>query len=154
MRSKNFPDLVRLLMLCLPAIFLLSCQSATRQPGMSDFAEIEAVLNQQKNAWNRGDIPGYMKGYLPDSSLTFVGANGVNRGYNTVLNRYLHNYPNREVMGQLDFSELTFVPAGEGFCLVTGKFTLHRQPEDATGYFTLLWKKTTDGWRIINDHTS
>lgn len=150
----SFKRLLPLVSLGIGLLGFQSCTTTQATDTVRDRTAIKKVLNRQKEAWNRGDIEAYMEGYLKDSSLTFVGASGVNRGYNTVLNRYLKHYPTPAIMGQLDFTNLEFIPAGEGFYLVIGKFILNRKTEDAQGYFTLLWKKEAEGWRIINDHTS
>ena len=63
----------------------------------------------------------------------------------------------REKMGVLTFSELVVRPLGQGYALTTGKFALKRTETgggDASGRFTLIFKKTPAGWKIIHDHTS
>lgn len=120
----------------------------------ADKAAIEQVLKDQQKAWNQGDLDKFMTGYLDSPELVFVGSNGIKRGYDTILTRYKQNYPDKESMGELHFSNLEFVPAGEGFYLVMGKFELNRATDNPSGYFTILWNKTTEGWKIINDHTS
>jgi len=60
-------------------------------------------------------------------------------------------------MGVLAFSEIEVRPLARGVALATGKFTLHRSTDaggDALGRFTLILKRTPDGWKIIHDHTS
>ena len=42
---------------------------------------------------------------------------------------------------------------GPEAALVTGRFDLDRK-EPATGRFTLVFRKTNRGWKIIHDHTS
>ena len=60
-------------------------------------------------------------------------------------------------MGQLTFSELDVRPLADGVALMTGKFSLKRTAAgggDASGRFTLIWKQTPAGWKIIHDHSS
>lgn len=118
--------------------------------------EIRKVLDDQTAAWNRGDIPAFMAGYLESESTTFV-SDTVTRGHAKVLARYLQRYPTREKMGTLDFSGVEVKLLGPGYASVLGRFHLARAAEaggDATGLFTLVFEKTPGGWKIILDHTS
>jgi ketosteroid isomerase-like protein len=57
-------------------------------------------------------------------------------------------------MGVLTFSDLEVNVLAEDAAVVFGKWELERRGEDPWGLFTLLFKKTDDGWRIVHDHTS
>lgn len=120
----------------------------------ADRIAISAVLKAQQAAWNRGDVDAFLVGYWQSPELTFSGSNGVSRGWNGVLARYRKNYPNRESMGELDFSDLEFRFLGPDAALVLGKWHLKREMGDIGGVFTLVWQKFPEGWRIIHDHTS
>jgi ketosteroid isomerase-like protein len=118
--------------------------------------EIRTVLEDQTAAWNRGDIPAFMAGYLESESTTFV-SDTVTRGHAKVLARYLQRYPTHEKMGTLHFSGVEVKLLGTGYASVLGRFHLTRAAEaggDATGLFTLLFQKTPAGWKVILDHTS
>ena len=118
--------------------------------------EIRKVLDTQVAAWNRGDIPGFMEGYDKSESTTFVGK-AVTKGHAQVLERYLKTYPTREKMGTLRFSDLETRMLGTDYASVVGKFHLDRTADaggEAAGIFTLLLHKTSQGWKVILDHTS
>ncbi|WP_287127642.1 DUF4440 domain-containing protein [Candidatus Cyanaurora vandensis] len=118
--------------------------------------QIRQVLTAQATAWNQGDIPGFMQGYEASPTTTFVGTM-VTRGYQQVLERYLKRYPTREGMGQLTFGELTIQPLGADYASVLGRWDLERTTTaggNVGGYFTLLLRRTAEGWKIIQDHTS
>ena len=120
----------------------------------ADRAAINAVLKAQQAAWNRGDVDAFLVGYWQSPELTFSGTNGVSRGWDGVLARYKKNYPNREAMGELIFSDLEFRFLGSDAALVLGKWHLKREMGDIGGVFSLVWQKFPEGWRIIHDHTS
>lgn len=120
----------------------------------TDRDAIRAVLTAQDAAWNRGDIDAFLAGYWHSPELTFSGSNGVSRGWDGVLARYKKNYPDREAMGELDFSELEFRFLGPDAALVLGKWHLKREKGDIGGVFTLVWQRFPEGWKIIHDHTS
>ena len=50
--------------------------------------EVAAVIDSQTAAWNRGDIPGYMKGYWYSDSLLFTSGGRVRRGWQETLEKY------------------------------------------------------------------
>ena len=118
------------------------------------FADIYAVLNEQSVAWNRGDVEGYMDGYDRSADTVMVSGDNITRGWQTVLDRYTKNYNSREKMGTLTFSELEFTLLGNNMAKVLGRWHLKRANDEPQGRFTLIFKRTKQGWRIIHDHTS
>lgn len=119
--------------------------------------EIRSVLAAQELAWNRADIDAFMTGYLESDAITFQGRAGITRGYSAVKERYKKAYSTPERMGKLKFTidEVRLVTAESA--LVLGGFALTRTKEaggDASGRFSLVLVKTTQGWKIVHDHTS
>jgi len=97
-----------------------------------------------------------MSGYEASDSTTFVGAT-ITRGYQQVLDNYHRRYPTKEKMGRLTFSEIEVKALGAEYASVIGRWHLDRPASaggDVGGIFTLLFRKTASGWKIILDHTS
>ena len=120
-------------------------------------AEIRGILAAQEAAWNRADVGAFMEGYEKSAELTFSGVSGVTRGWQNVLERYRTRYAGAEAMGKLQFSGIEVRLVGSEAALVLGRFHLTRTEKaggDASGYFSLVFRKTPSGWRIIHDHTS
>ena len=115
---------------------------------------IRAVLDAQAAAWNRGDVEGYMDGYDRSPHTEFVGADSITRGWQDVLDRYKKKYDTREKMGTLTFSDLEITILSSDAALVLGRWHLQRANDQPHGTFTLLFRKTKAGWRIVHDHTS
>ena len=118
--------------------------------------QIHEVLDAQVAAWNRGDIPAFMEGYDKSESTTFVSTT-VTKGHAQVLKSYLKRYPTRDNMGTLEFNVIDIRMLGSDYAAVIGKFHLDRSPGsggEASGIFTLLFRNTRKGWKIILDHTS
>ncbi|HET6204478.1 MAG TPA: DUF4440 domain-containing protein [Planctomycetota bacterium] len=129
------------------------CAAAPGRP--ADAADIRAVLSEQVNAWNRGDLEGYMRGYLGTSALTFFSGGTVTEGHVRVLERYRRRYRTEgRQMGALTFEDLVVDVVSPDAALVRGRYRLKTSNEEATGLFTLLLRKTAEGWRIVHDHTS
>jgi ketosteroid isomerase-like protein len=122
-----------------------------------DKADVVAVLNAQVASWNKGDVRAFMLGYKNSDATKFVSAKGVTLGYQSVLERYLKNYPTKEKMGTLSFGDLDVKLLSATNAMVIGRWSLARPETDGGnvgGYFTLLFEKTPDGWKVIIDHTS
>ncbi|MGH9733165.1 MAG: YybH family protein [Candidatus Acidiferrales bacterium] len=132
----------------------LTAHPPGKETGSPDEAQIQAVLNTQVAAWNRGDIDAFMKYYWQSDKTLFIGANGVTRGWQAVLDRYHRSYPNREAMGQLTFSDIDVEQDCPNAAIVIGEYHLHRQKDNPSGVFTLNFRKFADGWRIVVDHTT
>ncbi|HMJ24790.1 MAG TPA: nuclear transport factor 2 family protein [Pyrinomonadaceae bacterium] len=115
---------------------------------------IRAVIEAQAAAWNRGDLEGYMDGYDRSSRTEFVGGDTITRGWQTVLDRYRQKYDSREKMGVLTFSNLEITVLSKDAALVLGRWHLKRAGDEPHGTFTLLFRKTKAGWRIVHDHSS
>ena len=117
-------------------------------------AEIRAVMNAQVAAWNRGDIDGFMEGYARSNATEFVSGDKITRGWQTVRDRYLKKYDSREKMGTLTFSDIKITPLSSETAIVLGRWQLARKSDKPHGVFTLLFRRTLAGWRIVLDHTS
>jgi uncharacterized protein (TIGR02246 family) len=140
---------------------LLGCLTWA-QATSSDEAQIRESMTAQTAAWNRGDIDGFMKSYEDSAETTFIGSQ-VRKGYKPILERYKQGYSTQAQMGTLTFSNLDIrlLPSGCGrneIALVTGHFHLERTAKGTTtkddGIFSLVWRKETQGWKIVLDHTS
>jgi len=119
-----------------------------------DETAIRAVLEAQAAAWNRGDVDGYMNGYDRSPNTEFVGGDSITRGWQQVLDRYKQKYDSREKMGTLTFSDLEINVLSNDAALVLGRWRLKRATDEPHGTFTLLFRKTKAGWRIVHDHSS
>jgi uncharacterized protein (TIGR02246 family) len=136
------------------ALILAALVLAATAPGQpSPEREIRAVLDAQQAAWNRGDIEGFMAYYWRSDDLTFQSGNARTHGWDNVLARYKQNYP-PGTMGVLAFSDLAVRPLGPAAAFVLGRFGLDRGGALAEGVFTLILRRTPEGWRIVHDHTS
>jgi ketosteroid isomerase-like protein len=123
-------------------------------PDSKPISAIRAVLDAQAAAWNRGDIDGYMQGYDRSPHTEFVGGDSITRGWQEVFDRYKKKYDTREKMGALTFSDLEITMLSKNSALVLGRWRLKRASDEPHGVFTLLFRKTLAGWRIVHDHSS
>jgi ketosteroid isomerase-like protein len=121
---------------------------------------IRNVMKIQSDAWNTGDIDGFMKYYWNNEDLTFVSKRGVSKGWQQVYNNYKKGYPDKSAMGKLTFDKLEFDKMSGIAYMVTGSWYLEYEPvkdaerENVGGWFTLIFKKFKKDWLIVYDHTS
>ena len=138
--------------ICHILVAALVCAAPEQPP--NPVAEIQSVLSAQQNAWNRGDIDAFMKGYAQSTSTVFVSGDEVGRGWETVRERYRVKYSDRAKMGALSFSDTEVAMLSPDAAVVLGRWRLKRANDEPHGRFTLIFKRLPEGWRIVHDHTS
>jgi ketosteroid isomerase-like protein len=117
--------------------------------------DIRAVLEEQATAWNKGDLQAFMHGYLKSKELTFYSGRDKKLGWDETLERYKKRYQGEgKEMGKLTFSELEVQLIGADHAIVKGRWKVEMKKDSIDGLFTLIMRKTNDGWKIIHDHTS
>jgi ketosteroid isomerase-like protein len=124
------------------------------QLGIDDKEQIKSVLIKQQDAWNRGDIEGYMQGYWKSDSLLFTSGGNIQRGWKATYEKYKKSYDTKAKMGKLDFSKLEINLLSEESVWIFGYWELKREKDNPKGVFTLVLRKFKDGWKVIHDHTS
>ncbi len=131
-------------------LFFVLVQTAQAQ----DVVQIKQVLEQQRQAWNRGDLQEYMKGYWNADALLFVGKNGPKYGWKETLQNYQKSYPSKAAMGILSFDIKEVRLLGNDYAFVLGAWQLKRAQDEPKGFFTLLVQKIDGQWLVVADHSS
>ena len=135
----------------LPVLFLL-VTILGRAASVED--EVKKVLNKQVAAWNKGDTDGFLDGYASDT--VFVGEK-MTRGIEDLKKRYQEHYPTRASMGKLSFYDLEIHPMGKDYAYAIGRWQLDRDKEgggNVSGVYSLVFRRTSIGWKIVLDHTN
>lgn len=119
-------------------------------------AAVRAVLDAQVEAWNRGDLEGFMAGYWRSPDLVFCSGATVTKGWDDTLARYRKRYQSEgREMGRLRFEGVEVVALGGDAALARGAFHLALSDgKEPHGLFTLLLRRLDGSWRIVHDHTS
>ena len=117
---------------------------------------IKHVLVSQVEAWNHGNIEGFMDGYWHSPDLTFFSGATITKGWEPTLERYRKNYKSAgKEMGHLEFQDLDIDLLSRRSAVVTGKWQLTMSDgKTPHGLFTLTFKRMPMGWKIVHDHTS
>jgi ketosteroid isomerase-like protein len=116
--------------------------------------DVRTVLAAQVEAWNRGDLDGFMAGYWDSEALTFYSGGTVTQGWQPTLDRYRKRYQaDGKEMGTLTFDDLT-VLVYQGQPTARGRWKVVTSKETFEGLFTLLFRWHDGRWVIVHDHTS
>src|SRR6184192_3210189 len=106
--------------------------AAPEQTG-NTLTQIRSVLHAQQEAWNRGDIDGFMNGYARSASTVFISGDEARRGWETVRERYRQKYSDRTKMGALTFSEIETTVLSPDAAVVIGHWKLKRANDEPHG---------------------
>jgi peptidoglycan/xylan/chitin deacetylase (PgdA/CDA1 family) len=140
---------------------------AAEQGTEKALAEVRTMIQTQVEAWNRGDLDAFTSGYAEDAA--FLSPSGLTRGRGEVLSRYRKRYPDRKAMGRLSLEPIEMRPAaGTEFTELGGarpsrvhgisvaarwEIAYPEEPgkEPASGLTLIVFRRTRDGWEIIQD---
>ena len=135
-----------------------SMQGGSNRPASGDSGaltpDLQDVLNEQVDAWNRGDIEGFMDYYWRSQDMEFISDDTVHRGWQATLERYKRKYPTKEAMGWLDFDDLRVTATGEDEAEATGRWRVRAGRKTSSGGFELKFRRIEKRWLIVRDHTT
>tara|TARA_Y100000385_G_scaffold203354_1_gene210683 strand:- start:271 stop:720 length:450 start_codon:yes stop_codon:yes gene_type:complete len=137
-------------------LILLVFSCSRTKPNNNSCLDINNLMQQQENSWNNGNIDDFMNIYWKNDSLVFIGKSGINYGWDKTITNYKNSYKTKEHMGTLKFKNIICNPINDSSHIVTGKWSLKRNDSigNINGFYSLLWTKKPDGWKITYDHTS
>ena len=140
----------------LKLLFFLAINITYGQSILSELDKngIISVLKQQEKFWNKGDIDGFMQGYVKSDYLVFNGSSGPFYGWDSVKDRYIKTYPSKEKMGTLNFKIHNISLITSSVAQLIGQFFLSYPKSEVSGYFTLVLIKSKGEWLILSDHTT
>jgi uncharacterized protein (TIGR02246 family) len=147
--------------LCLLGLLGSSAAVPRSEPAVAagrdaDESAIRQVLDRQTEAWNRGDLEGYMQGYWKSADLTFYSGGTITGGWDATLARYRKRYQSEgRQMGRLDFPGETIELLGPDAAMARGRWRLvFPDGKQSSGLYTVILKRLPVGWRIVHDHSS
>jgi uncharacterized protein (TIGR02246 family) len=119
----------------------------------ADEAQIRAATTASAEAWNRGDLKGHLSIYV--DSVTYMTRSGPRPGVGTIERDFTAAFFNQGMpKQQLRFEQVAVRRLGPDAALETGRFILSGGGQaDQSGWFTLVWVRTADGWKAVHDHS-
>ena len=135
---------------------VLNCKPSSINNYKDSCEEINDLMCEQEESWNKGNIEDFMKKYWKNDSLIFIGKSRINYGWNKTTSNYKKSYPSRNSMGLLHFNNIKCLPINDTTHIISGQWNISRldSSKNIGGYYSLMWIKKEDGWRIVYDHTS
>jgi beta-aspartyl-peptidase (threonine type) len=118
--------------------------------------QIRDVLARQQSDWNKGDLDAFLTGYWNSPKVVFQSGGHRYDGWEAMRDRYRKRYQAEgKAMGRLSFSSIEIELLAPEAALVRGGWRL-TLPDGSHpgGLFTLIFRKFSDGWKIVHDHTS
>ena len=137
-------------------IGLCSCASTVNVPNTWDVeeTEIRKQLQLSTDGWNSGSLERHLALY--DPSVTQMTDNGPRPGIDSIRRSFSDRYfKSGKPDQQLSTEHVVVRRLDNRSALVTGKFLLSGGDlPTQSGWFTLVWVKTAQGWWVIHDHSS
>ena len=115
--------------------------------------EAAALLEHGAQAWNGGDLDGFVSDYTPDA--TFVTSRGLVRGTAEIEARYRPRFAPGAVRDSLTFRLLDVERIGAAATTLVATYVLTRGDSvTSTGPTSLVLKRVAGRWKIAHDHSS
>lgn len=135
------------------AVSAQSFAQESRKKPSSDETQIRAALESTATGWNEGSLEKYLAVYTPDATeMRGTGpAGGVEAIEDTMKKGF---WKTGRPLQTLRYESVVVRMLGKEGALVTGNYILTGGgiPE-RKGWFTSVWRKTKNGWRMIHDHS-
>lgn len=139
------------------AVILLGAKmrSQSQTNTRASLESIDALIKRQVEAWNHGDLDGYLDAALENEAFRFYAGKEVIQGKSAALAWFRERFPSRPDKGELTLSESSIELLGLESACVAGvwQVTITDKP-NRSGVFTLILKKQRDDWRIAYFHIS
>lgn len=134
-----------------------SRETVTENDRQAAISEISMVLDSMNVAWRRADFIASSRPLLDEGLMTFNGY----RVQSTEAKASVMKNPSLGFAGQYipDYTPRYDIPTRD-FAITTWENDFARIAMDSTqgpmqvGLMTLVWKRTSDGWRILHYHES
>lgn len=116
---------------------------------------VEEILQLSADAWNAGDLEGFMVHYERAPTTTYIGSSGLLEGYEAIRDRYVPDFAPGTARDSLRFESIRTRRLEQRFGLATARYVLHRGGETiSTGPFTLVLMQVEGVWKIIHDQSA
>ena len=137
-------------------LVVLNCKPSSLKNYKDSCEEINDLMYEQEESWNKGNIEDFMKKYWRNDSLIFIGKSGINYGWNKTTSNYKKSYPSQNLMGLLHFNNIKCLSINDTTHIISGQWNISRleSSKNVGGYYSLMWIKKENGWRIVYDHSS
>ena len=140
----------------LAALLLAACTIEIEDEGDADVqGSVVRMLEESAEAWNRGELAGFMDDYLESANTTYIGGTGLLSGYESIRARYAPLFEPGATRDSLRFEDVRVRRLAAIEAIATARWILYQgDAVTGSGPFTLVLRHTSGGWKIIHDHSS
>lgn len=134
-------------------LVLVLAAAAFGQTMSKDEKAIRSTLDMTAEGWNKGDLAQYLAAYVPEATeMRSTGpAGGVEAIEKTMKDGF---WKTGRPLQTLRYESVVVRMLGKKNALVTGNYILTGgNVKERRGWFTTVWTKTKNGWRMIHDHS-
>ena len=118
-----------------------------------DVKDIIQLMRVEEDAWNKGDIEGYVNLYAPEDSTRMIYSTGAVYGKDSILAFYKKYWP-KERMGKLKLTHDSIERLSDTYYYVSGYFNVsYPTGKEIKGRFSGLVKKINGKWYLYTDHS-
>ncbi|MEJ2320337.1 MAG: DUF4440 domain-containing protein [Gemmatimonadales bacterium] len=122
-------------------------------PGVE--TQVVRMLERSAEAWNRGNLDGFMDDYLRSPTTTYLGSSGRVAGWEAIRARYAPLFQAGALRDSLRFEKVVARPLGGDYAVATARYVLFREGAvTGSGPFTLVLWRTDQGWKIVHDQSA
>jgi hypothetical protein len=117
--------------------------------------QILDMLTGQADAWNAGDLDGFMVDYERTPTTSYIGSTGLITGFDAIRERYAPRFLPGAERDSLRFVDLHTRQLDPRFGLATARYVLYRDGQTtSTGPFTLVLVNVEGSWKITHDQSA
>jgi ketosteroid isomerase-like protein len=118
-------------------------------------ASVESLLTVSAEAWNGGDLEGFLYWYKSGPETSFMTSRGPVHGLDELRGVYASRFEPGASRDSLRFEDIETRPLAPWLGLATARCVLFQGDSITdTCVFTLVLENAPEGWRIIHDHSS
>lgn len=142
-----------LFVILLAVVAYTAIAQSSKKSQSKDEAQIRAILASTAVGWNQGNLQQYLAAYT--DTATEMGRNGPEGGRSAIERTMREGFwKTGRPIQNLRYEHLDVRMLGKDYALVTGQYVLSGADRpDRTGWFTTIWTRTKEGWRMIHDHS-
>ena len=140
--------------LCLMLLLAFGLPATADESEADVAAAVRSVLVAQGDAWNRGDLAGYMASFSRDEQTRHIFNREITSGYSAIEARFKARYPDPKNMGTISFSELDVAVLAPDAAFAFARWRFEYEGKTSAGIFTLIFRDLNGRWVIVHDHST
>jgi uncharacterized protein (TIGR02246 family) len=118
-------------------------------------AAVTKALDDQVEAWNRGQLEKAMDFYWESPDMLWISRNGTETGWQQVLEMFKTDFTDRSKMGEYTYEPLHIEQVGPETVYYVYRWKIELQGKKLMGgVSSQLWKKLDGRWVITSEHAS